>query len=358
MIVYFLAFILTFIFVMLYKKVNICLMSKKRFSFFWSKILDFLFLLLSIFPLWFISAFRYNVGTDYLNTYVRYYEETKLGWKPYSEFLFQWLNEFLVEKELSVVWLFAITSFVFLLFTFKTIYNYSTNVYISVFILFISGMFFNSLNNVRQYMALAISVYGYFHKNKFYGMLLIAISLFIHFSCILIIPLFIMKYVRKIEHTKKIDFFIISILLLTLSPFLCKIIKYILEVSKYNYFINIENAGFSLLFFIVNATLLLIMMLVYDNKDKSFVNFAYIQLLSFILCVCAFLMPNEEFWMRVIRITAFFQIIFVPDIVSRSLKFKTGCISTILIYSTYLVYTVYTMVIMGGNEILPYRFIF
>ena len=101
MFVYLSAFIFTLFFAYLYSKVH-----NKRIK-------KFMFLLV-IFPFWFISAFRYDVGTDYFNTYVKYYEHTKLGWKPYrTEPLFQLLNNVLVRLNCNVVWLFIITSFRF-----------------------------------------------------------------------------------------------------------------------------------------------------------------------------------------------------------------------------------------------------
>ncbi|MDE7384823.1 MAG: EpsG family protein, partial [Anaeroplasmataceae bacterium] len=82
--------------------------------------------LLAIFPFWFITAFRYDVGTDYLYTYVKYFEHFQKGWRPYShEPLFQLLNICLVSLNLSYVWLFAISGFIIIACMFYYIFKYS-----------------------------------------------------------------------------------------------------------------------------------------------------------------------------------------------------------------------------------------
>lgn len=68
------------------------------------------------YSLFFVSGFRYGVGTDYFYTYFPRFYQIMGGSNGYTEFLFTGLNKFILLFTDEAQWLFIITSFIFVLF--------------------------------------------------------------------------------------------------------------------------------------------------------------------------------------------------------------------------------------------------
>ena len=85
----------------------------------------YFFFLLAFFPLFFIAAVRYDVGTDYLYTYVPNFLKILNGDLPYSEWGFNQLNKFIQLFTTNPQWLFVITAFIFTFLIIQTIVRYS-----------------------------------------------------------------------------------------------------------------------------------------------------------------------------------------------------------------------------------------
>lgn len=341
MLVYITAFVLTLLFVFLYTRV------KKRCY----KVCLFI---LSMLPFWFVSAFRYDVGTDYFNTYVKYFEHTKIGWHPYkTEPLFQLLNYILVKFNCDVIWLFIITSFIFIFFVFLTIFKYSKNYYLSIIIFFVSSIYFNSLNNVRQYLALAIAFYGISNPKMFKRIIFLIIATLIHLSSCLLFVIIILEYFSL----NKRKFSVINILMIFIAPFACIIIFYIFKTTKYGYFFDTTGTGFSLALVIVIFLYTFLTWYFYDENNISN-DLAYMQIFTFLSVLCSIILQNEEMWMRIIRVFSFSHIILVPCVIQKCKNsFQKKYISFALIFS-YAIYTFYTVYLMDGLNVFPYKFIF
>lgn len=351
MLIYLLSFSLT----LLITKIYLTYKKKHQNNFKSKKVIDLLFMLAIIFPFWFISAFRYNVGTDYLYTYVKYYEHTKIGWLPYkTEPLFQLINSILVWFNLDVVWLFIITSFVILFFIFIIIFKCSENIYLSIIIFFVSGTFFNTLNNVRQYMSLAIAYYGLLCSKNKRGILWIIVASLIHTSSIvLIIPFFL-----KNNRLNRKKYLYINIFGIVFSPLICMIMRLLLLKTKYSYFFAGNVGGYSLLFILLNIFMSFLIYIYYDNNSNMCSFLAIMQTFTLIFCVCSMIIQNEEFWMRVIRIFCMGQFLLIPSLI----KTKRNTLDKAFIcfgsFAAFFVYSFYTIYLMGGLEVFPYRFIF
>lgn len=327
---------------------------EKKYRYNPNSFLNFCHFIITFAPLWFISAFRYDVGTDYFGTYVKYYDHTKLGMKPYKDFLFQYLNDLLVKLNLSYVWLFAITSFIFLYFIFRCIFSYSKRPLFSIIILFASSVFFNSLNNVRQYMALALALYSYLNNNKIKKIVLLFFSIGIHFSSILFIPI---MFIKRFKFSFKALLIFGFLLITIMTPITIIFLKNIVANTRYAYFIGSIGTGYSLLFVLMNFSILL-MMLLYFQDDNQLSSYIFLQSIVCYLCLCSCFIQNEEMWMRIIRIFTIFQIISIPNISFNIKKVSYRQIYDLINFFVCIVYTIYTVIIMGGQEILPYHFVF
>ena len=302
-------------------------------------------------PTFLVSALRYDVGTDYMYTYVKYFEATKQGWLPYkNEPIFQLLNNSLVSLNLSVQWLFVITSAFFVYGLGYLLLRYSQIPLVSIIIFFLSSIFFNSLNNVRQYLSLAIIIYILFIKSKPTKVLLFIVSVLIHNSSIIFLPIYLISKVRFDKKT----FIIITLFMILSSPLITFILVKVLAVTKYSYFLY-EQTGYSFLLIAINAILLFYTLLYYNPRNKLYVSLSNIQVFTSIFCFCSLFFQNEEFWMRFTRILSITQPFLIPYIVLSDSKRSGRCLNLVIIMSAFFIYTFYTVYLMGGLEVYPYK---
>ncbi len=320
-----------------------------------NKSIKIIFFLLACFPLWFVTAFRYDVGTDYFFTYVKYFEDVKLGWRPYeNEPLFMLLNEILVKLNLSVVWLFAISGAIIIIYTFKICFTYSDNPVLSIVLFVFSSFFFASLNNVRQYVGLVLAIWGVLIHNKpFKSLVYIIIGGLFHLSNFVFL-LFLLIF--KVKLSKK-NYLITTCVAVILTPLFAVVLVELLKYTRYSYF-TFSGGGYSLLFVLLNIFIYIISYIYYDEKDEAYRKYALLQLITLVLCVLSVFLNNEEFFMRITRITAFTQILLLPKIIKRASSSRKKILLLVLILCAYAVYTGYTVVWMGGLEVLPYQFVF
>lgn len=317
-----------------------------------------LLFLLSCFPVFFISAFRYDVGTDYFHTYVPFYlDVVNYGYKPYaSEPLFQLLNNLGAALDLHYQFIFIISSLVITIFSYYVMLEKSNNPALSVVVFLFSSIFFSSLNNVRQYMALAIVLYaivGLKKENILKVLCLFMIAFLIHNSTIIILPFYLFS---KIKISRE-QIIIISIILILPSYLFVMAFKQLLSLTKYSYFLDVENGGFSILYILLNITLLVIS-LFYYRDNKKYRLFTIMQMMAAFFSVCSIFFKNEEFWMRLIRTFTIMQPIFIPMIIKAESQKQWRyivCLMTLFIFAGYTIYTIY---LNGALEVFPYQFCF
>lgn len=119
------------------------------------------FIALSFLPLFFVSAFRFNVGKDYNGTYRIGFNTISSG-RDYKNFEigFKLINKFVLIFTKDYAGLFIITAFLFCFFTYKAIYSQSPSPTFSLFLLVTSGFYFYSMNAIRQCIATSIFLYA------------------------------------------------------------------------------------------------------------------------------------------------------------------------------------------------------
>ena len=182
MIVYVLMLILSILFLILEKK------AKKR----WIKIIC---CIMAIMPFFIVSAFRYDLGTDYTRRYVFDYNRTLQGIDvPNLEILFKAIMKFCIIFTEEPYLMFAITSAITVGFILGTSFKKSQDKILSVCIFLLGGFFFDSLNIMRQYMAMSLVFFGYqflLKSKKWYltYILTVIIATLIHSSAIIMLVL-------------------------------------------------------------------------------------------------------------------------------------------------------------------------
>ncbi|WP_240614111.1 EpsG family protein [Mixta theicola] len=196
-----------------------------------------------------VSAFRFEVGTDYPN-YVNLYYDIKAGYQSYLhlEPFHLILNKLAFYLNFGPQFIFFIysilTTFLFALFYYKTSKIYkglnAKMVFALCTILYVGNYYFLTLNSIRSCLAAAIyvmSLYCFLKGRRLLMLLLLIIGSTIHFSIIPIalITVFLLKFIFPV---KKITFFIFAAILIT-NPI--SIVKYIFVTYKlmyYNYFLS------------------------------------------------------------------------------------------------------------------------
>ena len=123
-----------------------------------NKILAGMFLLLAFLSMFFISGFRYGVGTDYFN-YEYIFKNISLN-NISAEFSYDFLSIFIKKFFSNAQIIFLVTSFIILMLFFISIPKYSKRYELSIFLFITMYHFYYSMNIVRQYIAISIVLYG------------------------------------------------------------------------------------------------------------------------------------------------------------------------------------------------------
>lgn len=322
----------------------------------------YLYFLLAFFPLFFVAAVRYDVGTDYFYTYVPNFLKILKGEEPYSEWGFNQLNKFIQLFTDNPQWLFVVTGLIYSFVLIQTIVRYSENVSISVLVVLFSCIFFVFLNNMRQSISviLFLRAFPYIVKGEFFKYLIcVLLGCIFHFSAvIMIIPCVFanLKIVRK-------NFALFAIAITVLLPVLCKVMEIVLMNTKYEYFfvshfndgnVTTVNIVYHFAFFVLSYIILGNRIM----KDKKAFVLLFMQFLAFwVSCISIFIRISE----MISRLTVYFQvyqILLVPYCVKVQKDSSGKALYLSSYFIAYGLYLVYYIVINGYHHVLPYQWIF
>lgn len=124
-------------------------------------------LFISAFPLFFLSAVRYGIGTDYFYTYTPEFYRVAEGQKSYYEPGFWLINKIISLFTTNAQWVFIITSALFIGLLFYVLVKMCRNIPMALLLFFLSYNYYISLNNIRQSLASVILLVGiYFLTRK------------------------------------------------------------------------------------------------------------------------------------------------------------------------------------------------
>lgn len=211
----------------------------------------------------YFSAFRNGLGTDYKG-----YLEIIDSPYNYGEPLFNYIKNIIVETNFSPVFFFAFCSIVTIWLFWKYLDDKNNEFASLSIVIFLSlpGLYFNTFNIVRQYFAAAIFIYSlkYIQSRQLIQYTLcIAFSCTMHYSSIILFPLYFVlnKKYSVIEYL--IFTIIIGVIAFALEPILNTLI---LLSDRYSVYLDsaTEGAGKSTITF-----LCLILLVIYFLKSKQ-----------------------------------------------------------------------------------------
>lgn len=176
----------------------------------------------------FFAGFRWDVGIDWMSYYESFGSDINgngnpLKLEPINLGMNILLRSFGYFDSRYWIWIMAIIT---LFFTSKSIYLYSSSPVKSFVLFILMGFFFDSLNTVRQFCAVAIALYSWQYIiagnfKSFAKWLVVAVLL--HSSAVVVLPAyFLIKYPIKRKYLK---FLIISGIFL--SPISTKVAQFV-----------------------------------------------------------------------------------------------------------------------------------
>ena len=320
------------------------------------------FFLMAFLPPFFISAVRYGVGTDYFFTYVPGFNSILNGKPYYTEWGFNTLNVIIQWFTNDSQWLFVVTSAIFFVVVLRTIIHYSQISVLSLSILFLSCIYFWSLNNIRQALAVVIvfAGYPYLVNGKFfkYSLCILVGSLF-HISAFIMLLPYILVHIKFIRQ----NFLPFIIIFLLLLPVISKILEYSLSGTKYAYYFNdgFNNWSHGKLNILYNAVFTVLTYYIlrkYYRKDNSAYVLLMMQYLSLWISLCCLFINIPELIGRLLMYTQIFQVLLIPYCCNK-IEDHSNRVGFIVFYIIlYIAYLVYTVVLRGNYEVLPYTWIF
>ena len=363
--IYVLAMSITFIFAYCIKNEEMIYAGVRRPTvMLGSKNCDKAFKVLCFLPLFLVSALRYNVGTDYMWTYYQGYirvgngnnfDDFSIGYKK----MVQALN--IITKDPQI--LFVVTSFIFCYFLWKTIYEQSADILLSIMLVIVTRYYFISLNTIRQFIAMSIVIYAtkYIIQNKIIKFLIfLAIASLFHTSILIYIVLI---FLRKINLSRKrvaiIGVGVIGIYFVGQSGVLINIIKMVLSNTKYithlGHYEYMVGEQFELFTLALNVLVLLTFYLtgIDGKKDVKFNFYLNIQIVTVVICSLMSIVPLME---RIYWMFSFFQILSIPYVLRNAKKKKIVGSLVIGIYVIYSAYCIYDIFILKDHQVFPYTF--
>lgn len=374
MIIYILAFLLSIFLIWI---------SKNKIK---SKKVKILFMILAVLPLFLISAFRYDVGTDYIKRYTNDYLDMAKGKQIGNlEIGFKLIDYICLFFTKEPYLLFVITSLIILAIFYETIYKKSSNIILSVVIFFLGGYFFGSLNLIRQYIAISFLLIGYQFlivedkKTAYIGYTICAFLAFLmHSSSIVCFSILFLgkKVIANIKWVLPIMFII-----LILNENIMDILGILISKTRFNVYLsgNMAKGDVSILNILENLIVYLCMYGIYfvnkkQNKpiEKEGILFLNIQGIALLVTVAG---VAHMLFSRIALYFCVFQILSIPyylsiipfnsitDVVNNKLKKqfqeKTIKIATYaIVLISFLGMFTYTNIINNDNGVLPYKTIF
>lgn len=317
---------------------------------------------LSSIPFILVTVLRYEVGIDWTSIYAPHYYYINHGIKNFSEAGFNMLNKILYQVTPEPWILFALVGFATMVFFFLAFYRLSDQYTISILVFFLMSYYFQSLNQIRQMLAMAIFLFAvrYIFQRRFIPYIIcILIGATIHTSSLIYLPIYFL-FNLKTTFKKCVVFFCLCVLSL---PILSKVVIPIVLHTKYGWYLHsmFSGAGFYKLGFLVMMIYMGLHLIhlntneqngIYD-KEYCFMN--NMILLSTISLLFSAVLPQVSRISDGLSIICVFS---VPRILKTEKNKNALAIFIYLFFSVCLVKFGYDTFINQWHGALPYHTIF
>lgn len=344
--IYVAAFILSLFFLHLYvkSKVNI-------------------FLMLAMIPLTLLSGLRYKVGTDYIDTYQISFYAIKNGFNVDGyDYGFTLLNKAILAFSNEPQFLFFLTSIIIGIFVFGAIKS-SVNPELSLYIYVCSGMYFMGMNQVKQFLGMALCLYSiklFFEKKIILFSILQFVAVSFHTAnAIFLLPFIFMRFpkIEKILSPRIIAPSLVAIGILSsvvANVLFDKILIYSRFYDRYSDS-DYVTSNFSWAYFIMNLYGLICFFYLYklNKENKKYQLFYIFKILSLFLVVL-----SSQFWLaaRLSDVLFIVDILSLPFLCSLIQKNKVRIVAQIGIVFLFGYYVYWSMFLLNNHSPFPYQY--
>lgn len=344
------------------------------------KLQKIVYIVLTMIPFIVVSGFRYDVGTDYLYRYVPDFNSIANGIDVENlEKGFKLIIKLCLLFSNNSQLLFIITSILITVFMIAGINKNSKNILISVLIFGIGGFFFQSLNLVRQFLAMSIVFFAYQyllkkHETKWY-ILAVIIAFFIHNSSIIMAVLILCR--KKLIFNPWAILVIISIIFVFKNTIL-QVLTPFIENTRFDvYLIGKYAKGYtSVLYNLVNFAIYSFMIIFYKTKmknqmeelcliddicseDKLLINIQALALIFTVMSSMHMLFARISYYFSIFQILSipyFIETTRIKEVHLGEKGMKKILYGLVILF--FLSLTFYTNVVHNNNEPLPYISVF
>jgi len=317
-----------------------------------------IFLIITGVQLFLISALRGStVGTDtnsYLityNTFVNFnfvdYARIEIGYKTLMR-----ITSILGEKP---QWIIITTSIIIIIMIYKGIEHTSSQIWLSVFLFVALYYFYNSFNGIRQYIAIAISFYGYrfILKEKFIKYIVcVLIAMLFHTTAIIMLPVYFFGKI-KLNFKKSFGLFLLIMLLsFILDKLLIFTTKLLPQYTGYlNSFLFSETGGF--MSSVVTGCFVLfgIYIFIFEKTNRQFLIEFQIIIISFAVSLMS--MFKYIGFDRIGWYFTIYSILFIPNSLKLVSNHKLKATITYLVLCVVFAYNIYFL-INNQQRIVPF----
>lgn len=325
----------------------------------------YLSMIFAFFPFFLISAIRYNVGTDYNYRYVPDYlsiyngvdvKNLETGFKILIKICI-----FIAKDNYQII--FVITSFIINYCIFFSIYKNSKNTYLSIILYFLAGFYFQSLNIMRQYLAMSIIIFGYrlvIDKKYVRWIILCIVTSTIHMSSLICISFILLNEIKNIN----IKLLLISVgMYVVFNKWIQIIVERLILMTRFSSYLNslYDVSNISITIILKNTILYLFMRYSYmikeknnelESLDKLFLNIQGATIIMAILGNVIELFSRMTYYLQI------FQILSIPNFILGFKKADNRKIITVLVIIFFGVLFIHSNVLNNHNEVIPYKTIF
>ena len=329
---------------------------------------------LIVITLTFISAIRYQVGTDY-NVYVMIFSEIKHGLRSYVELGFYILNKIVVDAggnvQYVIIFSAIVTNFAFGYTIIKNLEK--KDIIFALFIYVCAEIYFYSMNAVRQYFAISIILIGFqFLVNKKYIKYFFFVFLATLFHTVAIFA--ILPALISFVNDKRDIMWILNIIVIISLFFMFIDIRPQIEgiLSKFAGYLGWDNYinganrkyfdnrnEFSVFKTIVpNISWFLLYYLKIRKQDDNEEKLNIYMIGYFFYVVLSNMFYGINVFQRVYNLFEYYIIYLTPSLISIGKKQENRIIIKILIIIYFFMLTSFAIFYRGAQDAVPYRTIF
>lgn len=307
--------------------------------------------------LFLVAACRYRVGNDY-GRYEEYFYNIWYGFVVPTEGGFNAtvkVMQYLFGKDAYLMF-FAVFSFVTVFLMLKAIYLLGRNFALSLFLFMAFGYYYQSLNTVRYYIALAAAMYAlsYVHRKEYLKFVLIVLlAATFHKSVLVVIPVYLLANCRwKWWQTTILSAFGASAFFL--KDIYLKIILYLYPTYRDTMYLEGGTSYINIL----RCILVLVFCLVFYREnwreDKQLLLYFRLNIAALMLYVCGSFVPEVSRIGAYLTVTQVFLLPGVAGSVRNEKMKKTACALLIvfgIVYFVAFLYKAYGPLV----KLLPYH---